>query len=142
MFQERAFAEVGVPHPRDARGDAVLLGQQAGDDVHLVDVGDGDEDVRLPHSRLLQDARGGTAPLDGHDVELILYPRSHGGILLDHHYIMCLAAQPLGDVVADLARSDHDRPHVRSPKRCRLASCLPGGERVPWRRAPESLMDS
>src|SRR5581483_9014642 len=94
---------------------AVLVGDRAGDDVDLVDVGDRDHHRRVPDAGGLERPRGRAVGLDRPDPERLADPADDLGMPLDDDDLVCLVREPLGDVVADLAGADHDDPHGPPP---------------------------
>src|SRR5262249_32358104 len=57
----------------------------------------------------------------------LLDPAGHLGIPLDHHDVVRLVGEPLGDVVAHLAGSDHDDAHAGSVLRLGFLILVAGG---------------
>ena len=107
-------AQLDVAHAGDLGGDAVLVGDRAGDDVDLVHVRHRDDHRGVPDAGLLERAGGRPVGLDGGQPQPLLHPTGHLRAALDHHDVVRLVGEPLGDVVADLARADDDDPHSLS----------------------------
>ena len=105
------FAQFDVADARDLGRDPVLMGDRAGDDVDLVDVGDRDHDAGVAHPRRFEGPGRRAVGFDDAHAELLLDPTAHLGVPLDHDDLVRLVTEPLGDVIADLAGADDDDAH-------------------------------
>ena len=85
------------------------MGIDAGQDVHLVSVGDRHEQVGFFNLGLLQDPRAGPLPLDRHDVQFVLNFLQSLRIAVDNHDIVLQLAEFGCKMTARFARAyDYD----------------------------------
>ncbi len=106
------------------RGHAVLLGEQRGDQVHLVVLGHPGQHLG-PFDARFDEHRRVAAAADHHlDVEVVADGGGRRGVGLDHHDVVVFRAEPLGEVPADFARSDDDDVHPGSLARGAEAACV------------------
>ena len=101
-----------VAHARHGVLCAQLLCHQAADQVHLVVFRNGDEQIRLAHARLKQDARACAVALHAHNVEHGVGMVKRGAALIDDNEIVILARHLFGNGVAHLAETDNDDFHM------------------------------
>ena len=86
-----------------------LAGQEAGEDVHLVTVAGGHEDVRHGHSRLTQIAGRGAGTRDHLTVQLLARRRGSDGVDLHHRHVVVFLGQNAGQGLPDAAATvNHD----------------------------------
>ena len=89
----------------------VFPGQQTGQDVHLIEVGDGDEDVGILYPRLLQDFGAGAVADNPHDVEAVLGSGEMFRVAIDQGDFVSFQRQALAKEIADLAGADDQDAH-------------------------------
>ena len=80
----------------------------AAENVDLVGVGGGDDDVGAVHPRLPQDALGGAVALEAHDVKLVRKAAEHIVLGVDDGDAVPFLRQVLGQSGAHLACPCHD----------------------------------
>ena len=84
------------------------VGHQAGDQVHLVAVCDGQDDLGLLDPGLLQGHRRGAGPVDGLNIDAVGNAAKGLRILVDDHHILVFVGQVAGNVETDLTGPDND----------------------------------
>ena len=122
------FQHIGIPtilrtaHTGNGVVGAQLLGDEAAEQVRVVQVGDGDDQIRRLCAGLLQHADGGAVALDAHDVQRVLRLVQGGGAVIHHNDVVVLPCQLAGNGVAHLSVSHDDNFH--------FASSFPSGGRM------------
>ncbi len=100
----------------DLAGDAEdRMGDLAGDHVHLVRIGRGNDHVGIARAGAFEDVGIGGEARNALHVERIGRAAHQFGIVVDDGHIVLLAREMAGDLPADLARAADDDLHVRSP---------------------------
>ena len=113
--QDRRVAEVfGVAHARDRVLGAELFRHQAADEVRLVVFGNGDDEVRLAHTRAQQHAGAGAVALHTHDVQGILGALERVRIQVNQRQVMFFACHLFCDRIADFADTHNNDFHSGS----------------------------
>ena len=90
------------------------MGGHAAEQVHLVGVGGGDEQVGLPDPRLLQGGHGGAVALNAHYVVLLHGLFQDQIVQVDEGQVVALGAELTGQGEAHLAVACDDDVHVIS----------------------------
>ena len=109
----RVLAELDVADPGDLGRHAVLVRDRAGHDVDLVHVRHRDHHRGVPNAGLFEGAGRRAVRLDRCALAgSSATRRTTSGSTFDDDDLVRLVGQPRGDVVADLARADHDDSHV------------------------------
>ena len=93
---------------------AQLLGNEAAQEVRVVQVRHGDDQVRALCAGLLQNPDGRAVALDTHNVQGIFRLVQRGGVVVHHDNIVVLACQLAGNGVAHLTVSHNDDFHLVS----------------------------
>ena len=117
--------EVGVPQPGQflgGRGQGV--GNQAGDQVHFVGIGDGQHDLRLTNASRFEDGGAASRTDDRLDIDTVRKPLQRFGTVVDHHHVLALQRQSAGDVKSHLAGTDDNDFHRSFASRIKVAICL------------------
>ncbi len=90
---------------------AELLGEHGGDDVDVLLVVDGDEEVAATHRSPAQGSEGGGIALDGDDVGQTAHLREELLVAVDDGDVVAVAAQHPGQMAAHLARTRYHDFH-------------------------------
>ena len=124
--QDRRISEVfRVAHAGDRVLCAKLFRHQAADEVHLIVFRNSDEQIRLAHTRLQQNARARAVALHAHHIEHGVHMVEHGAVAVNDDQIVILACHLLGNGIADLTDTDNDDFHnCDSPKFSSGVRCL------------------
>ena len=88
--------------------DAMLLGQYTGHHVHFVTGRHGNEDIRIPHIRIVHGNRTGTIGRNREYIQRILSRLQLALVLINNHYIKLFLGQKLGNAVSQLSCANHD----------------------------------
>ena len=115
-------AVAGRAHPGHRAFDPGPVGQEAGDQIEFVLIGDGNDQVRISYIRLSQGLQLGGVAVDGVDVEMLLHQIQPGAVLVDDGDVMALLAQVGGQGKAHFASADDDRFHVYLPLQARCVA--------------------
>ena len=102
------LAVVGIADPGDGCAARHTLGHGAAQQVQLVGLSDGDDQVRIFDPRLLLDGIGGTVAHHAHDVVGTVDILHQSGVLVDDGDVVALPAQLLHQGDAHLAAADDD----------------------------------
>jgi hypothetical protein len=117
--------EVGVAHPGHALGQRCLHARyHAGQQVHLVAVGDGDHHLRAAHARLPEYQRCGAVAHDELRVEILLEFVDDALVLLDDDDFLLQLYELLGDVSPDLATTYYKDAHAILPISSRIPASI------------------
>ena len=125
-------AILGVAYPGDGVLGPQLFGDEAAHQVCLVQIGDGDDQVRAADPRRVQHADAGAVALHAHDVQGAVGPVQGCGVVIHDGDVVILHRQLPGNGIADLAVAYDDDFHACS-------SPLPDGSRLRLRRRITAL---
>ena len=117
----------------------VRLGDQAGEQIDLVGVGDGDEHLRVSEAGLLQSANAGGATVDNFGVELLLELRAALGVLVDDGDLVALSNEAGCDERGALAAPGNQDAHEGCPEVFILSLSQPQGPQNPQCSSAELL---
>ena len=93
-------------------GDAVLLGEDAGDDVHFIDGGDGDDDIRAFHIFVTHERRARAVGMDRQYVPRVADRIQLRFIRIDDDDVILLVGKKFRDNIAQMPRSDNSDTHI------------------------------
>ena len=112
LFQHIGIpAVLGAADPGDGVARPQLFGDEAAEEIRLIQIGHGDDQVRRLGSGLLQDADGGAISLDAHDIQGVLRPVQRRGAAVYHGNIVVLSGQLAGNGIAHFTVSHNDDFH-------------------------------
>ena len=121
-----------VPDPGDGVLRPQLLGDQAAHQVRLVQIGDGDDQVRAADPRRVQHADAGAVALHAHHIQGAVGPVQGRGVVIHDGDVVILHRQLPGNGIAHLAVAHNDDLHACS-------SPLLSGSRLRLRRSITAL---
>jgi hypothetical protein len=88
------------------------MGHLAGDHVHLVGEGRGDDHVGIPRARGVQHVRMAREARQPLHVQRIGRPPHEGGVVVHHGDVVVFAGKVARDLPTDLARAADDDLHM------------------------------
>ena len=98
-------------HPCDGILCPQFFGGHAGKDIDLIFAGSGNDQIRLPRTRLLLSGIGGAVALDAQNVQLVCQSLRHSRTIIDCSNIMSLSGEMLRQCTPNLSYSDNHNPH-------------------------------
>ena len=104
-----------APHPGDGVLGSRPLGNEAGQQILLVGVGGGNQQIRLLHTGLPLDLQGGAVALNGHNIQALYGMLQGCGPLVNDGHVMTGFGEPLGKGAAHFAVHYNDDAHVGIP---------------------------
>ena len=107
------------------------LATDACHDVDFIDIGDGDDHVRLGSSSAFEHCHAGTVASNDDGIQFLFGFLETSLILVDNRDVMALARQVLRDVVTDFTGPNNDDSHLLN------APLVKRGENrslAPWRQ--------
>ena len=106
----------------------VFARQQAGEDIDLVKIGNGDEDIDVFNVGLFENFSAGAIAVESHDIEAILSLAKMSFVTIDQGDFMSLHGETLAQEIADLACSDDEYFHkVRYAPNVLFCNVVPCG---------------
>ena len=108
---------IGVPailraaHPGDGMARPQLFCYEAAQQIRIVQVGHGDDQICRLRAGLLQHTNGCAVALDAHDIQGILRTVQRNGVVVHHDDVMAFAGELAGDGIAHFPVSHNDDLH-------------------------------
>lgn len=102
--------ELRASYSSNREGTPQRFGGSTGHDIRLVDVGTGDEQVRIGRTGLLKDLRVSAVPLDREDIEVVRQLIRPLSVDIDDSHVVT-PGEGLGDRGAHFASADNDDVH-------------------------------
>ena len=95
-------------------GDAVLLRQNAGNDIHFIYGGDCYQQIAAPclapHKR-----RAGAVSQNGEYIQIIPHGLQLIAVRIHHHHVVAFIGQKLCNDITQMAGANHNNAHIHTP---------------------------